>query len=315
MHIYRTIEEIPARFAHAVVTVGNFDGVHLGHRAIFKKISQAAAERGGVSVVVTFTPHPLKVLAPERDFRLITTYAQKDLLIAESGIDVLISVPFSREFAALSAEHFVREILVGRIGMECFVIGFDYVFGRNREGNVDLLRRLGGELGFSVDVLEQVGNSETGFSSSMVRELISAGDVSRVVPLLGRYFSVGGEVVHGFHRGKQLGFPTANIEVEEELLPKPGVYAVKVEGDGWVCDGACNIGNNPTFYGLTETVEVHLLDFDADLYGSRLRVYFVERIRDEREYPDIFSLLEAIRSDVSSCRNILANVSLIRHHE
>jgi len=261
MHIYRTIEEIPARFAHAVVTVGNFDGVHLGHRAIFKKISQSAAEQGGVSVVVTFTPHPLKVLAPERNFRLITTYAQKELLIAESGIDVLISVPFSREFAALSAEHFVREVLVGRIGMECFVIGFDYVFGRNREGNVDLLRRLGGELGFSVEVLEQVGNSETGFSSSMVRELISAGDVSGIVPLLGRYFSVGGEVVHGFHRGKQLGFPTANIEVEEELLPKPGVYAVKVEGDGWVCDGACNIGNNPTFYGLTETVEVHLLDF------------------------------------------------------
>jgi riboflavin kinase/FMN adenylyltransferase len=315
MHIYRTIEEISARFVHAVVTVGNFDGVHLGHRAIFKKISQAAAERGGVSVVVTFAPHPLKVLAPERDFRLITTYAQKEQLIAESGIDVLISVPFSREFSALSAEHFVRDILVGRIGMECFVIGFDYVFGRNREGNIGLLRRLGGELGFSVEVLEQVGNSETGFSSSMVRELISAGDVSGIVPLLGRYFSVGGEVVHGFHRGKQLGFPTANIEVEEELLPKPGVYAVKVEGDGWVCDGACNIGNNPTFYGASETVEVHLLDFDADLYGRTLRVYFVERIRDDREFPDIFLLKEAIRNDVSRCREILANVSLIRHHD
>jgi riboflavin kinase/FMN adenylyltransferase len=315
MHIYRTIEEISARFVHAVVTVGNFDGVHLGHRAIFKKISQAAAERGGVSVVVTFAPHPLKVLAPERDFRLITTYAQKEQLIAESGIDVLISVPFSREFSALSAEHFVRDILVGRIGMECFVIGFDYVFGRNREGNIGLLRRLGGELGFSVEVLEQVGNSETGFSSSMVRELISAGDVSGIIPLLGRYFSVGGEVVHGFHRGKQLGFPTANIEVEEELLPKPGVYAVKVEGDGWVCDGACNIGNNPTFYGASETVEVHLLDFDADLYGRTLRVYFVERIRDDREFPDIFLLKEAIRNDVSRCREILANVSLIRHHD
>jgi len=315
MHIYRTIEDIPARFAHAVVTVGNFDGVHLGHRAIFKKISQAAAERGGVSVVVTFAPHPLKVLAPERDFRLITTYAQKEQLIAESGIDVLVIVPFSREFSSISAENFVRDILVGRIGMECFVIGFDYVFGRKREGNVDLLRRLGGELGFSVEVLEQVGNSETGFSSSMVRELISAGDVSGIVPLLGRYFSVGGEVVHGFHRGKQLGFPTANIEVEEELLPKPGVYAVKVEGDGWVCDGACNIGNNPTFYGSSETVEVHLLDFDADLYGCTLRVYFVERIRDDREFPDIFLLQEAIRNDVSRCREILANVSLIRHHE
>jgi len=226
-----------------------------------------------------------------------------------------VIVPFSREFSAIPAEVFVRNILVASIGMKSLVIGFDYVFGRNREGNVSLLRRLGAELGFTVDVLDQVGNSETGFSSSMVREMISAGDVRGVVPLLGRFFSVGGEVVHGFHRGKQLGFPTANIEVEEELLPKPGVYAVKVEGDGWVCDGACNIGNNPTFYGASETVEVHLLDFDADLYGRNLRVYFVERIRDDREFPDIFLLQEAIRDDVSCCREILANVSLIRHHE
>lgn len=315
MLIYRTIEEIPAPFPQAAVTVGNFDGVHLGHQAIFKKIRQAAAEQGGVSVVVTFAPHPLKVLAPERDFRLITTYAEKERLIAESGIDVLVIIPFSREFADIPADNFVRDLLVGRIGMNSLVVGFDYVFGRNRTGDAGLLRRLGEEIGFSVAVLDQVGNGETGFSSSMVRELISSGDVQGVVPLLGRYFSVGGEVVHGFHRGKQLGFPTANIKVEEELLPKPGVYAVKVEGDGWVCDGACNIGNNPTFYGVTETVEVHLLDFDADLYGSRLRVYFVERIRDEREYPDIFALLEAIRDDVSRCLEILADLSLIRHHE
>jgi riboflavin kinase/FMN adenylyltransferase len=315
MLIYRTVEEIPAPFFHAVVTVGNFDGVHLGHREIFRKISLAAAELGGVSVVVTFAPHPLKVLAPERDFRLITTYAEKERLIAESGIDVLVIVPCSREFSDIPAEKFVRNILVGSIGMKSLVVGFDYVFGRNREGNVSLLRRLGEELGFTVDVLDQVGNEETGFSSSMVRELISTGDVRRIVPLLGRNFSVGGEVVHGFHRGKQLGFPTANIKVEEELLPKPGVYAVKVEGDGWVRDGACNIGDNPTFYGSSVTVEVHLLDFDGDLYGSRLRVYFVERVRDEREYPDIFSLQEAIRNDVSRCREILAKVSLIRHHE
>lgn len=315
MLIYRTIEEIPAPFPHAVVTVGNFDGVHLGHRAIFKKISQAAMELGGVSVVVTFAPHPLKVLAPERDFRLITTYAEKERLIAESGIDVLVIVPFTREFSNISAEKFVREILVRSIGMKSLVIGFDYVFGKNRQGDVNLLRKLGEEISFSVEVLDQVGNGETGFSSSMVRELISAGDVRGVVSLLGRYFSVGGEVVHGFHRGKQLGFPTANIEVEEDLLPKPGVYAVKVEGDGWGRDGACNIGNNPTFYGSSVTVEVHLLDFDADLYGSSLRIYFVERVRDEREFTDVFSLQEAIRNDVSRCREILAKVSLIRHHE
>ncbi|MGA7829046.1 MAG: bifunctional riboflavin kinase/FAD synthetase [Geobacteraceae bacterium] len=315
MQIYRTIEQIPAPFPQAVVTVGNFDGVHLGHRALFKKIRQAAKKQSGVSVVVTFAPHPLKVLAPERDFRLITTYAEKERLIAESGIDVLVIVPFSREFSDLPAEDFVRDILVGVIGMKSLVVGFDYVFGRNRSGDVDLLRSLGEEIGFSVEVLEQVGNEETGFSSSMVRELISSGDVRGVVSLLGRHFSVGGEVVHGFHRGRQLGFPTANIEVEEELLPKPGVYAVKVEGDGWLRDGACNIGNNPTFYASRVTVEVHILDFDADLYGSSLRIYFVERVRNEREFPDILSLQESIRNDVSRCREILAHASLIRHHE
>ncbi len=315
MITYRSLEEIPAKLPNAVVTIGNFDGVHLGHREIFRKVRQTAAKLGGVSVVVTFAPHPLKVVAPEREFRLITTYDEKERLIAESGIDVLVIVPFSREFSAISAEVFVREVLFGTIGMKSLVIGFDYAFGRNREGNIDLLRRLGDEIGFTVDVLDQVGNGETGFSSSMVRELISAGDVQGVVPFLGRYFSVGGEVVHGFHRGKQLGFPTANIRVEEELLPKPGVYAVKVEGEGRVFDGACNIGDNPTFHGSKVTVEVHLLDFDGDLYGHRLRVYFVERIRDEHEFSGVPALLEAIRHDVSRCREILPHVTLIHHYE
>lgn len=315
MIIFRSIEEISAPLPHAVVTVGNFDGVHLGHREIFRRVKRSAAKLGGVSVVVTFAPHPLKVLAPERDFRLITTYAEKERLIAESGVDYLVIIPFTREFSALPPAVFVRDTLVSRIGMECFVIGFDYAFGRNREGNITMLRAMGEELGFAVDVLQQVGDGRTGFSSSAVRDLVAAGDVGGVPALLGRFFSVGGEVVHGFHRGKLLGFPTANIEVEEELLPKPGVYAVKVEGDGWVRDGACNIGDNPTFNGLRVTVEVHLLDFDGDLYGSSLRVNFVERIRDEREFPDVFYLLEAIREDVASCREILRHVSLDHYHE
>lgn len=315
MITYRSIEEMTAPLPHAVVTVGNFDGVHLGHREIFRTVKRAAAKIGGVSVVVTFAPHPLKVLAPERSFSLITTYAEKERLIAESGVDVLVIIPFTREFSALPPEVFVRDILVKRVGMECFVIGFDYAFGRNREGNITMLRAMGDELGFAVDVLQQVGDDRTGFSSSAVRDLVAAGDVRGVQSLLGRFFSVGGEVVHGFHRGKLLGFPTANIEVEEELLPKPGVYAVKVEGDGWVRDGACNIGNNPTFNGARVTVEVHLLDYDGDLYGSRLRVNFVERIRGEREFPDVFFLLEAIREDVANCREILRHESLDHYHE
>jgi len=315
MIVFRTTDEIPGNLANAVVTVGNFDGVHPGHREIFRRVRAAAAESGGVSVVVTFIPHPLKVLAPERDFRLITTYAEKERLIGESGIDYLVTLPFSREFAAIPAAVFVREVLMERIGMKRLIIGYDYAFGRNREGGVDLLRRLGGEMGFAVDVLAQIGDGETGFSSSMVRERIAEGDVRGVAPLLGRHFSVGGTVVHGLHRGRKIGFPTANIEAEEELLPKPGVYAVKVEWNGSLRDGACNIGDNPTFQGSRVTVEVHLLDFDGDLYGSVLRVHFIDRIRDERKYPDVLSLIEAIQGDVDRCREVLRGVSLIRCHD
>lgn len=295
--------------SNPVVTVGNFDGVHPGHREIFRRVRDAAARSGGVSVVVTFIPHPLKVLSPERDFRLITTYAEKERLIAESGVDYLVTLPFSREFAALPAAVFVRDILIGLLGMKRLIVGYDYAFGRNREGGAELLRRLGREMGFDVEVLEQIGDGETGFSSSMVRERIADGDVRGVAPLLGRHFSVGGTVVHGLHRGRKIGFPTANIEAEEELLPKPGVYAVKVEWNGCVRDGACNIGDNPTFQGTRLTVEVHVLDFDGDLYGKTLRIHFIDRVREERKYPDVLSLIEAIQDDVARCREILRDVS------
>lgn len=315
MIICRNIDELHGRISDAVVTVGNFDGVHLGHREIFRRVRSAAAETGGNSVVVTFFPHPLKLLAPERDFRLITTYAEKERLIGESGIDYLISLPFSREFAALSAERFVRDILANRIAMRRLIIGYDYAFGRNREGDVHLLRRLGEELGFGVEMLDQIGDGETGFSSSAIRERIARGDVRGVVQLLGRNFSVGGVVVHGFHRGRGIGFPTANIQVEEELLPLPGVYAVKVEGDGWLRDGACNVGDNPTFHGSQVTVEAHILDFDGDLYARRLRVHFIDRIRNEREFPDVEALTDAIRGDVVRCREILRDSVLVTYHD
>lgn len=220
MKIIRALDEINEKLSNPVVTIGNFDGVHLGHREIFRQVKNSANLLGGVSVVITFVPHPLKVLAPHGSFRLITTYAEKEALIEASGVDYLVTIPFSKEFAAISAEAFVRDILVQRIGMKKLIIGYDYAFGRNREGDVKLLRRLGCELDFSVEMLEQIGNGETVFSSSAVRTLIEDGEVEKVVPLLGRYFSVRGRVVHGLHRGRQLGFPTANIEADDELLPK-----------------------------------------------------------------------------------------------
>jgi riboflavin kinase/FMN adenylyltransferase len=315
MKMIRKLEEITEKLPNPSVTIGNFDGVHLGHREIFRRVKKTASELGGVSVVITFTPHPLKVLAPQKNFKLITPYSEKEALIEASGVDYLISIPFSKEFAAISAETFVRDVLVKRIGMKKLIIGYDYAFGRNREGDVSLLRRLGRELGFSVEMIEQIGNGETIFSSSAVRSLIENGEVKKVVPLLGRFFSVRGRVVHGLNRGRQIGFPTANIDTDEELLPKEGVYAVKVEFGGRIFDGACNIGSNPTFKGKRLTVEVNIFDFDGDLYDKELKVHFVERVRDVREFSDVAALKQAIARDVAFCRKILSGVSLVEFHD
>jgi riboflavin kinase/FMN adenylyltransferase len=315
MITFRTLDDIQEKLVNAVVTIGNFDGVHLGHREIFRRVREAAREVGGVSVVITFVPHPLKLLPSRKQLRLITPYAEKEGLIAASGIDYLIVVPFTEEFAAIAAADFVSRILVDRIGMKRLVIGYDYAFGRNREGNVDLLSKLGAELGFDLEVLAPIGSGETVYSSTRIRELIGGGDVEGVVAFLGRHFSLDGTVVHGHHRGKGLGFPTANLATDNELIPKHGVYAVKVRIADTLYDGACNIGSNPTFGDTATSIEVFIFDFAGDLYDCRMRLFFVARIRDERKFPDADALQQAIRSDVQRCREILSGVSVIEYHE
>lgn len=301
---------------NAVVTIGNFDGVHLGHREIFRQVKREAAALGGVSLVITFAPHPIKMLGLKKEFRLINTYAEKELLLEASGIDYLLTIPFTAEFAAISAERFVRDILVGRIGVRKLIIGYDYAFGKNREGNVAMLRRLGEELGFTVEVLEPIASNGLVYSSTAVRQMIADGDVRGVVRLIGRHFSVGGTVVHGRQRGKGLGFPTANLQTDKELIPKPGVYAVKVKVDDEATyDGACNIGDNPTFGNGSLSIEVFIFDFDGDIYGREVRLYFVDRIRDEMTFPDPQALQEAIGRDVARCREILRDVSIIEYRE
>lgn len=315
MKVFRSIEEINEKLPRAVVTIGNFDGVHLGHREIFRRLKRAAAELGGVSVVITFEPHPLKVLPVGKRLRLINTYAEKETLIEASGVDYLVTIPFTPEFAAISADEFVRDMLVERIGVVKVIIGYDYAFGRNREGNAEFLRRLGQELGFEVQVLEPIGDGMTVYSSSNVRRLIESGNVKDVVSLLGRHFSLGGAVVHGFHRGKGLGFPTANLKTDKELIPRFGVYAVKVKIGDTVYDGACNIGDNPTFQDGGTSIEVFIFDYDGDLYGREVRLYFVERIRDEEKFADVETLQKAIARDVARCREILGGVSIIEYRE
>ena len=315
MHVFRSIEEITEKLPNAVVTIGNFDGVHLGHREIFRRVKREAAALGGVSLVITFAPHPIKMLGLKKEFRLINTYAEKELLLEASGIDYLLTIPFTAEFAAISAERFVRDILVGTIGVRKLIIGYDYAFGKNREGNVAMLRRMGEELGFTVEVLEPIASGELVYSSTAVRRMISEGDVEGVVRLIGRHFSVGGTVVHGRQRGKGLGFPTANLQTDKELIPKPGVYAVKVKIDDATYDGACNIGDNPTFGNGSLSIEVFIFDFDGDIYGREVRLYFVDRIRDEVAFPNPEALREAIARDVARCREMLRDVSIIEYRE
>lgn len=312
MMICRSLDELPSGLTKPVVTLGNFDGVHRGHQEIFRRVTEEAETTGGTSVVVTFRPHPLKVIPNLRNVVLITTYEERARLIEQCGIDLLLEIPFDRSIAELSPRCFIHEILVSRLGVRTLFIGYDYAFGHNREGRVPLLVSAGKEHGFSVKVLEPINNGSEIYSSSAIRRLLQIGEVSSVVELLGRHFSLSGSVVHGHGRGASLGYPTANIQTDKELIPPDGVYAVKVLLDGVVRDGACNIGRNPTYGNRESSIEVHIFDFSEDMYGKTIEIFFIERIRGERKFTGPEALREAIGFDVKRSREILASTTLVR---
>jgi riboflavin kinase/FMN adenylyltransferase len=265
----------------------------------------AAATRTLLPVVVTFEPHPLKVLAPKTAPTLITTTDQKLRLMAAAGIPCVVLVRFTLDFAAVTAERFVSEWLCDSLGMEHIVIGHDYAFGRGRTGDYRTLEFLGAERGFSVEYMDPVGDEGLIFSSSIARKLIATGDLAGAARVLGRYHQITGHVVHGSERGRGLGFPTANVATANELLPPDGVYATMVQIGDELIAGACNIGRNPTFAGEDRTVEVFLLDFDRRIYGCEIALWFVERLRGERTFADGAELAAAIAKDVARTRGIL----------
>jgi riboflavin kinase/FMN adenylyltransferase len=291
------------------VTIGNFDGVHRGHAEIFAHLKKISMNRGLPSVVVTFEPHPLKILAPESAPPLITTFEQKSALIGEAGIDYLVVVPFSREFSQVPANDFVLKILCSSLGMRHIIIGHDYAFGRNREGNFTTLANLGALNGFTLEDLPPIGEEGVVFSSSLVRSAVADGDMDAASRILGRYYQISGTVVHGREIGHALGFPTANIASPNELFPSDGVYAVVAQVDGQHVKGACNIGCNPTFGGETRTIEVFLLDFSGHIYDHEIAVQFVRRLRPEQRFPDAAALKSAISRDVANSRIILENLN------
>jgi len=290
----------------AVVTVGNFDGVHRGHQALVGEAVAAARAAGSPAVVLTFEPHPARVLAPGQAPTSLMTLEQKAEVLAGLGVDRLAVLPFTREVAETDAEGFARRVLAQALASVRVVVGSDFRFGRGREGDVAALVALGPSLGFAVRAVEPVWHDGAPISSSRVREELARGAVGPAGALLGRPFFVDGRVVRGDGRGRTIGFPTANLEVVNETLPSHGVYASRVRTpDGTLRPAVVNLGRRPTFGGETLVLEAHLLDFEADLYGAGLRVAFVERLRDERKFPAREALVEQVRTDVAGTRRLL----------
>jgi len=306
MRIVRGLKSFTERFPNPVLTLGNFDGVHLGHQAIFSKVVARAGEIGGNSIAFTFEPHPLKVIAPERSPRLLNTFHGKMKLIAASGIDVVICANFTRAFADQNPEDFAREVLHEKIGVREVYVGYDYAFGKGREGSIESLKRMGRTYGFEVGVIEAVKVNGIVVSSSTIRDMVDEGRVDYAAKLLGRNYSIEGEVVHGAQRGQKIGFPTANLSTANELIPAYGVYAVLVSVNGRMVKGVASIGVRPTFDSGPVSVEVYLLDFEGDLYGEQMEVSFVKRLRGEKKFADSEALARQIRKDVNEAEQILA---------
>jgi len=307
MEVYTSLEAILRPFAGACVTIGNFDGVHLGHQWLFAEVASRAYRSGGVSVAITFDPHPLQVLRPG-GIRLISSLDQKKELIALAGIDVLVIIPFTPAFAATPAEVFVDEILLKTIGMRDLVVGYDYAFGKGRSGDANFLRQRGAAKGFPVTVIEAHYEAGRLVSSTKIRELIACGDVRAARALLGRCYQIRGCVQTGKRRGGgEVGFPTANLALSaEDLVPRHGVYVCQAICDGQCYGGVMNVGSNPTFGEDVLVAETHIFDFDRDIYGQPIKINMLDFLRDEQKFASVGALSAQIAKDVARAKAILA---------
>ena len=315
MEIFRGISELTRTFERPVLTIGNFDGVHLGHQAILELVISRAQALGGESVLYTFEPHPRRVLQSESGLRMLETFDQKAEALEALGVDAVIAEPFDLAFSKISPEHFIQHYIHEGIRPVEVYVGYDFHFGRDREGSMRLLAERGPHLGFSVTVVPEVSVEGQDVNSTRIRELLGNGEVEAAAGLLGRPFSVRGEVTAGDRRGRGIGFPTANLAPETEMLPGPGVYwgHLRCIGDSreLVQRGlptkrlraVTNVGYRPTFRdGRDLIAEAHVLDFDADLYGVQVDLTFEGRIRRERRFESVDALRSQIALDVEFAR-------------
>ena len=296
MKIFTSFEGIRHQFRTPVLTMGNFDGVHRGHQHIFRAVQQRAKSLQGTSCVLTFNPHPQKVLFPEKEIFLINHMEEKIDIIRAIGIDVLFCIPFTREFASSPPHHFVKHVLVETLRVHEIYVGHDSRFGKARAGTPKQLTVWGAKYGFTVRVIPPVRYQGEVISSTKIRQLLRAGDVTTAAKYLDRPYAVDGLVVRGTHRGTTLlGYPTANIDVQHELIPQNGVYICQVRWNDILYPAVINIGTNPTFQQDGRIlVEVHILDFHADLYGQRITVLFHKRLRDELKFATYQELMKQI---------------------
>ena len=310
MQVFRHIGDPGLTLETSAVTLGNFDGIHLGHQALINGAVADAKRLGGVSAVLTFEPHPLKVLAPDRAPKMLLSHKDKMQLLQSLGVDIVIVQHFDLAFAKLSAEEFVRGHLVGRLKAKKIWVGRDLRFGRDRKGRVEDLVRWGGEFGFDVAIVDPILVDGVRVSSSRIRRSLDEGRVEEVKPMLGRYHFLSGRVVAGHRRGKDLGFPTANISTRTEVLPSDGIYATLLQLRGKNLPSVSSVGINPTFGAGPRTVESFILNFNADIYGEAVKLSFVRRIRDEEKFSSVENLIQQIRNDVKSAKKIFSELNL-----
>ena len=307
MKVYKSLDSfVPVK--NAVVTQGTFDGVHIGHREILKRLKNIAAEKNGETVVLTFFPHPRMVLQPDDNtLKLLHTENEKIEHLRNAGIDHLIIIPFTKEFSRQSSMGFVRDVLVTSIGIKTLVIGYDHRFGKNREGSMDDLREFGQIYDFEVEEIPAQDIDAVTVSSTKIRTALQQGDVETANRYLGYSYTVNGKVVAGNSLGKKIGFPTANISVEEsyKLVPGDGVYAVYVTFDGVRRGGMANIGKQPTFDNRNHAFEVHIFDFESDIYNRQIKVEFVARLRSEMKFAGVEALVEQLKNDKKAAYELL----------
>lgn len=307
MKTYTDIQSFKA-IQNAVVTIGTFDGVHIGHQKIISTLKEKAEAIGGETVILTFFPHPRMILHPEdQQLKLITTIAEKSELLGQLGVDHLIITPFTRDFSNLSPEDYVKEILVKQIGTRKIIIGYDHRFGKNREGGIADLERLGKVHGFEVEVIPEQDVKEVAVSSTKIRQALLQGDIATANAFLGYPFSLNGKVIRGDQIGRKMGYPTANLFVEEsfKLIPADGIYAVNVIVDEEIYQGMAYIGHRPTVNGMSRNIEVNIFDFDMDIYGQHIRMDFLHFIRGDQKFNSLDELSQQLGRDRKAALRLL----------